>query len=75
MTILGHIQRGGSPSVFDRLLASRLGANAVQSLIDGKSNIMVGLKGSKLSSLGLDEVLQTKKELDIGLYDLANTLS
>lgn len=75
VTILGHIQRGGSPSVFDRLLASRLGANAVQSLIDGKSNIMVDLKGSKLSSLGLDEVLQTKKELDIGLYDLANTLS
>ncbi len=75
VTILGHVQRGGSPSVFDRLLASRLGANAVQSLIDGKSNIMVDLKGSKLSSLGLDEVLQTKKELDIGLYDLANTLS
>ncbi len=75
VTILGHVQRGGSPSVFDRLLASRLGANAVQSLLDGKNNIMVGLEGSKISSLSLDEVLQTKKELDLNLYDLANTLS
>ncbi len=75
VTILGHVQRGGSPSVFDRLLASRLGANAIQSLLDGKNNIMVGLEGSKISSLSLDEVLQTKKELDLNLYDLANTLS
>ncbi len=75
VTILGHVQRGGSPSVFDRLLASRLGANAVQSLLDGKNDIMVGLEGSKISSLSLDEVLQTKKELDLNLYDLANTLS
>ncbi len=75
VTILGHVQRGGSPSVFDRLLASRLGATAVQLLMDGKNSVMVGLRSNGIEAMGFDEVLQNKKELDLSLYDLANTLS
>ncbi len=75
VTILGHVQRGGSPTVFDRLLASRLGASAVQSLMDGKNDIMVGLRSNEISAMKLNEVLENKKELDLSLYDLANTLS
>ncbi len=75
VTILGHIQRGGSPTVFDRLLASRLGATAVQKLLDGENDIMVGLESNGIASMKLSEVLENKKELDLGLYELANTLS
>ncbi len=75
VTILGHVQRGGSPTVFDRLLASRLGAAAVQALIDGKNGVMLGLQSNGIASMSFDEVLQNKKELDLSLYELANTLS
>lgn len=75
ITILGHIQRGGSPTAFDRLLASRLGADAVQALIDGETGIMSGLQGNKIVRTPLDEVLREKKKLDLSLYELANILS
>ncbi len=75
VTILGHIQRGGSPSVYDRLLASRMGAAAVQALIDGQNSVMIGIQGNDIVSVDLDKILQTRKELDLTLYDLANTLS
>lgn len=75
VTILGHIQRGGSPSVADRLLASRMGAASVQALIDGQSNVMIGNHGDDMVSVDLNKALQKKKELDLNLYELANTLS
>lgn len=75
VTILGHIQRGGSPSVADRLLASRMGSAAVQAFIDGQSNVMIGIQGNNIVSVDLNRALQKKKELDLSLYDLANTLS
>ncbi|WP_036224256.1 6-phosphofructokinase [Mesoaciditoga lauensis] len=75
VTILGHVQRGGSPTVFDRLLASRLGAAAVQNLMNGESDVMVGLQSSGIATMKLSEVLENKKELDLSLYELANTLS
>lgn len=75
VTILGHIQRGGSPSVADRLLASRMGAASVQALIDGQSNIMIGSHGENIISADLNKALQKRKELDLSLYELANTLS
>ena len=48
VTILGHLQRGGSPSAFDRILGSRLGFAAVNALIDGKSQMMVGLEANHI---------------------------
>lgn len=75
VTILGHIQRGGSPTVQDRLLASRMGAAAVQALLDGQSNVMIGIQGTQIVPIDLNKALQTRKELDLSLYELANTLS
>ena len=55
VSVLGHMQRGGSPSCFDRVLASRLGVKAVELLIDGKTNIMVGLKDNQVVSTSLEK--------------------
>lgn len=53
-SILGHIQRGGSPSAFDRILASRMGAFAVEMLINGVSNVMIGVKGEELITSSIE---------------------
>src|SRR5699024_5666859 len=53
VTVLGHIQRGGSPTASDRVLASRLGAKAVELLIQGKQNRMVGIKNNQLTDCDL----------------------
>ncbi|HDP99193.1 MAG TPA: 6-phosphofructokinase [bacterium] len=74
VTILGHIQRGGSPTAFDRLLATRLGAAAVELLLKGESGKMVGLVGNKIMATPIKEVLENRKQLDMELYDMARTL-
>jgi len=73
-TILGHIQRGGSPTAFDRLLASRLGTAAVHELVNGNSGVMVGLVGNKIKPQPLEEVVNRCKEIDPHLYELARVL-
>ncbi|AEH51922.1 6-phosphofructokinase [Pseudothermotoga thermarum] len=75
ISILGHIQRGGSPSAFDRLLATRMGAEAVKALLDGEKCVMIGLKMGKMVRVSLEKVIGRKKELDLSLYDLALILS
>lgn len=75
VTVLGHMQRGGSPSAFDRTMASRLGAEAVKQINSGEKGVMVGLQGHRLESVDLSEVISNKKELDMELYDLAKTLA
>lgn len=63
VTILGHVQRGGSPSAFDRILATRLGVAAVETLRDGQSGVMVGLQGRKVVATPLEEVLAAQRPL------------
>jgi len=75
ITILGHIQRGGSPTSFDRLLASRMGVAAVDALLRGETSVMTALNGGEITTPRLDEVLKEKKKLDMGLLDLAGLLS
>lgn len=75
ITILGHIQRGGSPTAFDRLLASRMGVAAVDALLRGESYVMTALQGGKIVTVKLDEVLKEKKKLDMELVKLAGLLS
>jgi 6-phosphofructokinase 1 len=75
VTVLGHIQRGGSPSAFDRILATRLGAGAVDALLNGESNVMVGLVGNALQTADLDGVVLQKRGLDVSLYELENVLA
>jgi|TARA_B110000971_G_C20017166_1_gene504518 6-phosphofructokinase 1 len=58
VSILGHMQRGGSPSCFDRVLASRLGVKSVELLLDGKTNLMVGLKDNEVISTSISEAIK-----------------
>lgn len=75
ITILGHVQRGGSPTAFDRLLASRMGAQAVHALLDGDHCMMMALELGKIVHVPLKEVIENKKTLDMSLYNLAYQLS
>jgi 6-phosphofructokinase 1 len=75
ITILGHIQRGGSPTAFDRLLASRMGVAAIDSLMKGESYVMTALQSGSIVTVKLDEVLKAKKKLDMDLVKLAAILS
>ncbi|WP_207956956.1 ATP-dependent 6-phosphofructokinase [Rubrobacter tropicus] len=75
LTILGHVQRGGSPTAYDRLLGSRLGAAALRALAEGEPGIMVGVSGRRLERFPLEDVAAGKKHLDEDTYDLALTLA
>ncbi|GAB4518677.1 MAG: 6-phosphofructokinase [Anaerolineae bacterium] len=75
LTILGHIQRGGSPTAFDRLLATRMGVAAVERILNGESGIMVGLEGRDIVSVPLEEVTKRTRGVSDGYYDMAWTLS
>jgi 6-phosphofructokinase 1 len=75
MTILGHIQRGGSPLAFDRVLATRLGAAAARMLIEGRRGEMVGLIGNDVVTTPFPEVLAKCKPIDVNMYQLAEVLA
>lgn len=75
LTVLGHVQRGGSPSAADRILASRLGDAAVRSLIAGESGKMVGIMNGKTVSTSLEEVLKMDRPVDPDLISLADTIA
>lgn len=75
ISILGHIQRGGSPTAFDRLLATRMGVRAVQALLDGEKCATTILKAGKIELVETEKVVAAKKQLDLSLYDLCMTLS
>lgn len=75
VTILGHLQRGGSPSAADRILASRLGARAVELLMNGATKMMVGVSKGEIAAVNLDDALTQAKTIDVEMYHLANILS
>lgn len=75
VTVLGHIQRGGSPTAFDRVLAGRLGAYAVELLLAGEKGKMVGMINGTVHATRISEALAQKHKLDLGLYRLAKELS
>ncbi|MFJ8237208.1 6-phosphofructokinase [Ureibacillus sp. NPDC094379] len=75
VSVLGHIQRGGSPTARDRVLASRLGAKAVEVLLEGKSGRAVGIKNHQIYDYDLDDVFNNKHKADISLYTLSKELS
>ncbi|MCH8494170.1 MAG: 6-phosphofructokinase [Balneolales bacterium] len=73
--ILGHIQRGGSPTARDRVLASRLGYAAVNALVDGHTNAMVGVINNEIKITPIKNTWSKKKSINYELLDLAKTLS
>ena len=74
-TILGYIQRGGNASAVDRLLASRMGAKAVELLIEGKKSRVVGIKENKIFDMDIHEALALKKVFNMELLQLSDILS
>jgi 6-phosphofructokinase 1 len=75
VTILGQIQRGGSPTAFDRLLATRFGVHAVEFLLDGLSNGMVGLNGGGITLIPIDDVIANPKKVSEEYIHMTNILS
>lgn len=74
-TTLGHVQRGGAPGAYDRLLATRLGAAAIDHLSRGEHGLLMGLHRGEITGTPLEEVAGKKKELDMRLWELAEVLA
>lgn len=75
VTILGHIQRGGRPTAFDRLLAARLSAKAVELLLEGKTDVMVGLKSTEVVDVSLEDVITHQRPATLSYYEMSKMLS
>ncbi len=75
VAILGHIQRGGSPSCADRVLASRLGYGAVVGLMQGKTNVMAGLQSNRLTYTPIEEAIKKHNEIDQDLLKISEILA
>jgi 6-phosphofructokinase 1 len=75
VSVLGHMQRGGSPSCFDRVLASRLGVKAVESLLEGKSNYMAGILNDKIALTPLEHAIKGHFEIDRELLRVSDIMT
>jgi 6-phosphofructokinase 1 len=75
VTILGHIQRGGSPTAYDRIIASRMGQAAVEALLDGQRNVMIGLQDEELVHVPFSQAIRDDKVIDRGLLQTVKILS
>jgi 6-phosphofructokinase 1 len=75
VTVLGHIQRGGSPSCYDRVLASRLGVGAVDALLNGERDVMIGISHKNIVSVPFAEAIKGSNEIDLDLIRVADITS
>lgn len=75
VTILGHLQRGGSPSAYDRILASRLGVGAIEALKEDQRNVMIGIRNDKIVYVPFSEAIKKDKPLDKSLIKVLDELS
>jgi 6-phosphofructokinase 1 len=75
VSVLGHMQRGGAPSCFDRVLASRMGVKAVESMLGGETNFMVGLMNGKMLLTPLDKAIKGKTKINLELLRVSDIMS
>jgi 6-phosphofructokinase 1 len=75
VSVLGHMQRGGAPSAFDRVLASQLGRAAVEALLDAQQSIMVGIQNNKVTHVPFNQAIKNKKSVNLDLLALSEILS
>ncbi|XLS30743.1 6-phosphofructokinase [Flavobacteriaceae bacterium M23B6Z8] len=75
VSVLGHMQRGGPPSCFDRVLASRMGVKAVESLLEGKSKYMVGVIDNKMALTPLDKAIKGHSKIDLELLRVSDIMT
>ena len=71
VTVLGHIQRGGSPTAFDRVLGTRFGIAAIDLVAQGEFGKMVALRGTEIVSVEIKDAVSKNRTVDMGLYDIA----
>ena len=75
VTILGHLQRGGKPTAYDRILASRLGYAAIEALQEGQRNVMIGIKNDEIVYVPISRAIKTNKPINKELISVLNVLS
>ncbi len=75
VTILGHVQRGGRPTAFDRLLAARMGKRAVEALLEGETNVMTGLQGREIVLVPLEDVIVKNRAANLEYYEMSRMLA
>jgi 6-phosphofructokinase 1 len=75
VTILGHLQRGGTPSAYDRILASRMGYAAIEALLEGQRNIMIGIKNDEIVYVPISRAVKMNKPINQELITVLNVLS
>ena len=75
VTILGHLQRGGTPTAFDRILASRLGYASIEALKEGQRNVMVGIHDDEIVYVPIDRAVKKDKPIDRELINVLGVLS
>ena len=75
VSVLGHMQRGGSPTCFDRVLASKLGVKAVELLLDGQTNVMVGLQNNKVVATDLEKAIKGHNNIDMELLRVSDIMT
>lgn len=75
VSVLGHMQRGGSPSCFDRVLASRLGVAAVEALLDKSTGVMIGITNNEISKVELEKAIKMNNDIDKELLKVAEIIS
>ncbi len=75
VSIIGHLQRGGSPSALDRLIASRMGYTAVEAILQGQTSKMVGIQNNQMKLVSFDDAINKVKEIDADLLKMADILS
>lgn len=75
VTKLGHVQRGGAPTAFDRILATRLGAGAVDHLVEGKRGVLIGMQGAEVTATSLEQIVGRQKPINAELFHLARSLA
>ncbi len=75
VTVLGHIQRGGSPTAYDRYLASRLGVAAVEAILDDQRSIMVGMINREVVHIPFNQTIKHHKKLNQELLDIVDVLN
>lgn len=75
VSVLGHMQRGGSPSCFDRVLASRMGVRAVEALLEGKTNLMVGIQDNKITLTPISKAIKGHTKIDKELMRVSEIMT
>ncbi len=75
VTILGHLQRGGKPTAYDRILASRMGYAAIEALLEGQRNVMIGIKNDEIVYVPISKAIKTNKPINQELISVLNVLS